>query len=166
MTPGAHGAKLAAPSSRHEKRDPGSDEVNEKLALVLLVRTGGPCVIVVRGAAVSIVQVWLVAALVLPAVSMARTANVCVPSGSGPTECGLWHSCHGPLSRRHSNVAPGSLLNSNVPLDASSIVTSGAVVSGSEVSIVHAWLAASPVLPAGSVARTSKLCGPSPSGPT
>src|SRR3954451_404301 len=77
-------------------------------------------------------------------------------------------------SRRHWNVEPGSddenakvaFLPSLILLGPESIVVSGGVlsdwvVSGGLVSTVKARLAASPVLPARSVARTEKVWGPS-----
>jgi hypothetical protein len=65
-------------------------------------------------------------------------------------------------------VAPGSLLNANVGSGAllSSFGASSIVTVGATVSSVQPWLSGSPVLPAVSVARTSKLCVPSSSGPT
>ena len=78
-----------------------------------------------------------------------------------------------PLSSWHWKVEPGSdEENENdaealvlVPLGPQPIVVSGAVVSGSGGRLtVQAQLAGLvSVLPAGSVARTAKLCGPLPS---
>jgi hypothetical protein len=72
----------AAPSSAHWKVEPVSVAVKEKLALVDVVGLAGFAVIVVSGAAVSIVQVLDAAAPVLPAASVALTWKVCEPSAS------------------------------------------------------------------------------------
>ena len=69
------------PSSRHSKVEPPSVELKEKLGVVPLDGSLGWAVIVVFGAAVSIVQVKLAGvASVLPAASVARTWKVCEPS--------------------------------------------------------------------------------------
>ena len=70
-------AAKAAPSSRHEKVLPASLAVNVKLGALLLLGSVGFCVIVVVGAAVSIVHVWLAGGPVLPAGSVALTLKVC-----------------------------------------------------------------------------------------
>src|SRR4051812_3932358 len=37
---------------------------------------------------------------------IARTANVCAPSGRGAVACGLVHASNAAVSTRHSNVVP------------------------------------------------------------
>src|SRR6266513_369974 len=123
---------------------------------------------VVFGAVRSTVQVWLAGvASVFPAGSVARTSRVWLPSPSAPVVSGLVQELQLPPSIRHSNVEPGSLaLNANAGVVSfeglggpPSIVVFGAVRS-----IVHVKLAGVvSVLPARSVARTSKVCVPSPS---
>ncbi len=72
-----------APSSLHSKVLPALVAVKPKLALVLLVVSGGLAVIVVSGAVVSMVQVKLAGvASTLPAGSMARTWKVWLPAAS------------------------------------------------------------------------------------
>ena len=126
----------------------------------------GPERIVVSGAVVSIVQVWLAGVWsVLPAVSVARTENVCEPSlrpvyvwpGNKPRSCPrragtrTWRSGS---SEENSNVASVELVGSNGP---ASIEVSGAVVSTVHVRVSGDWS----VLPRASVARTENVCSPS-----
>ena len=67
-------AANAAPSIEHSKSAAGSSAVNVKLALELVVVAGGAVPIVVSGAAVSILQVYMAGvASVFPAASVART---------------------------------------------------------------------------------------------
>ena len=73
-------SKLPA-SSLHSNVALGSSEENSNVASVWLVVPDGPESIVVSGAVVSIVQVWLAGLWsVLPAASVARTEKVCSPS--------------------------------------------------------------------------------------
>ncbi len=74
-------AAKAPASSLHSKVEPPSLEAKEKSAFAELLGSLGCAVIVVFGAAVSIVQVKLAGvASVLPAASVARTWKVCEPS--------------------------------------------------------------------------------------
>ena len=74
-------AANAAPSSEHWNVEPASDDVKLKLALVEFVEFGGLAVIVVSGAVVSTVQLWLAGvASGLPAASIALTSNAWLPS--------------------------------------------------------------------------------------
>jgi hypothetical protein len=66
-------------SSAHSK-SAGSSAVKVKLAEVSLVGSVGPPVMVVTGAMVSTVQVYVAASPWLPALSVARTWNVWEPS--------------------------------------------------------------------------------------
>ncbi len=69
------------PSRWHSKVEPPSDEVKENEAPFAFVGSLGCAVIVVFGAAVSIVQVKLAGVgSVLPEASVARTSKVCEPS--------------------------------------------------------------------------------------
>jgi hypothetical protein len=74
-------APKAAPSRLHWKLEPPSVEVKLKLGAAEFVGFAGPDVIVVFGAAVSTVHVWLAGvASVFPAGSVERTWNVWLPS--------------------------------------------------------------------------------------
>ena len=68
-------------SRRHSKLEPGLEDSNSKLGEALLVGPAGPAVIVVSGAAVSIVK-ELAAGLgsTLPTASLARTSKLWAPS--------------------------------------------------------------------------------------
>src|SRR5947207_1256593 len=127
-------------------------------------------VIVTVGGPRSIDQVWLAGVpSVLPAASVARTSKVWLPSASAAVVCGLVQAIQLPASTRHAKVELGSLeLKANVGV-ASLSSAGGAepiVVFGAVRSTVHVRLAGvASVLPAGSVARTSKVWLPSPSAP-
>ena len=71
---------MLSASRLHSNVTAGS-EVNEKLAFVRFVDAGGFAVIVVFGAKVSTVHIFMRPGLrsVLPAASVARTRNVCCP---------------------------------------------------------------------------------------
>src|SRR5262249_56078569 len=87
-----------------------SVDVKEKLGVVVFDGLPGAAVIDVFGAAVSTVHVKLAGdASVFPAGSVARALNVCEPSPSAESECGLVQGDHEPPSTRHSNVEPPSL---------------------------------------------------------
>ncbi len=78
-------APQAEPSRRHSNVEPDSEEANDKLAAVEDVVPEGPAEIDVSGAVVSPGAVTVQArdaavASVLPAASLARTSNVCVPT--------------------------------------------------------------------------------------
>jgi hypothetical protein len=101
---------------------------------------------------------------VLPAASLARTWNWCVPTPSPVYVVGDVQAAKAAVSRAHSNVAPASLEKVNVALVL--VVVAGGlspiVVSGAVVSTVIARLAGlMSVLPAAYVARTSKVWAPS-----
>jgi len=98
---------------------------------------------------------------------VARTSRVCVPSARALVVCGVVHALQLPPSTRHSKVAPISLeLNWKlgvVSFDGLDGLES-IVVFGAVRSTVHVWDAGvASVLPAGSVARTSKVWLPAPS---
>jgi hypothetical protein len=154
----------AAPSRAHSNVAPAS-ELKLKLALVELALGLGLSVIVVSGAAESIVQLCEAGvASGFPAASVARTENVCEPSASSAYSRGLVQVSKAPLSREHSNVAPASELNEKLA-PAELVVTAGplvSVVSGAVESIVQAKEAGvASMFPAASLARTEKLCSPS-----
>ena len=119
-----------------------------------------------------IVHVWVAGSPVLPASSVARTSNVCAPAPSPLWVTGLVHGAQSAPSSRHSNRSAAAAVRSSEPSNVkralglfpspgrSPIAAVGAFVSGR---IVHARLAGAPVLPASSVARTSKVCGPAAS---
>ena len=128
------------------------------------------------GALVSTVQVKEAGeASVLAASSVARTSNVRDPSASPSSVCELVQGVNPPPSSWHSKVRLPGRVTSSVPvnvnvaeveLDGSGgpevILVSGGVVSGAVVSIVQVWEAGvASVLPAVSVARTSKVWEPS-----
>jgi hypothetical protein len=101
-------------------------------------------------------------ASLLPAWSVARTAKVWLPLPSaGEIVCGLVHEDQLPPSRRHSNVEPDSV---ELKLKLGDAFPEGfagdesMVVLGAVRSTVHVREAGdASVLPAGSVARTSKV---------
>lgn len=101
---------------------------------------------------------------VLPAASVARTANVCDPGASAECVRGLEHVSKLAPSSEHENVEAGSEdVNWNTAVlpcvDAETIVVVGGVVSGGGT-IVQLTVAAPPVFPAVSRARTANACGP------
>src|SRR5262249_4727401 len=130
----------------------------------VIVTVGGPVSIDhVSGAAVA--SGW--PAAVLSAASVARTSKVGLPSASASVVCGLVQVAQPPPSMRHSNVEPGSLeLKAKVGVGslssaggAESMLVFGAVTS--TVQVLDAGVPS--VLPAKSVARTSKVWLPSAS---
>src|ERR671914_763962 len=159
-------AVKAAVSTRHWKPAPASLE-NPNVGVESFVSPVGPESIDVCGAAVSTVIARLAAAPVLPAASVARTSNVCAPSDNAPVVCGEVQAAKAAASTRTWRLPPASLENPNVgvespvrPVGPESIVACGAAVS-----TVNARLAAPPVLPAASVARTSNVYAPSDNAP-
>jgi len=150
-------AANAAPSRRHSKVDPASVDVKLKLAEVAFVGFAGVAVIVVLGAARSIVHVYVAGvASVLPAGSMARTLKVWLPAASPLYELGDVQAAYAAPSRLQAKVDPASVaVNANVAavwfvgfagLD--EIVVFGAVVS----TVTVRALEAADELPAASVA--------------
>src|ERR671915_2562138 len=157
-------AAKAAPSREHSKAEPVSLELKWNEALVLVVVAGGACEIVVCGAAVSTVKARLAGLVsVLPAASVARTSNVCAPSDNAPVVCGEVQAAKAAASTRHWKLAPASLENPNIGVESpvKPVGPESIVVCGAAVSTVIARLAAAPVLPAASVARTSNVWAPS-----
>jgi hypothetical protein len=104
-------------------------------------------------------------ASVFPAVSVALTSNVCVPSDRASRLTGVVQGASTPASSRHWKVEPASLAeNVNAAEEAfvSAVGPESIVVSGAVASIVHVWAAGvGSLLPAGSVARTWTVCVPS-----
>src|SRR5436305_2280081 len=102
-----------------------------------------------------------------PAPSVARTSTVWLPSSSAAVVYGLVHDVQLPPSTRHWNVEPGSEewnVKAGVALPSSAGGAESIVVSGAVRSIVHVKEAGvASVLPAGSVARTSKVWLPAAS---
>src|SRR5262245_63786825 len=99
----------------------------------------------------------------LPAVSVARTVNVWLPSASPVNVLGDAHAANAPVSSLHV-IAPSETVNVNVAdalfdglFGAPVIVTAGGTVSTENDRV------ALPVLPAASVTRTSNTCAPSAS---
>src|SRR4029079_289416 len=98
---------------------------------------------------------------VLPAVSVARTSKVWLPSASAAVVCGLVQGVQLPPSMRHSKVAPASP-ELNAKVGVASLSSAGGPESmllfGAVRSIVQVDEAGLPsVLPAMSVARTSNV---------
>ena len=153
---------LVPPSSWHWKVEPVFELVNEKLALVWLVGLAGCAVIVTVGGVVSIVQVAL-ALPVFPAVSVAVTVKVWLPAASGPAYVfGLVHAVAVPPSSLQVNVEPVFELVKLKVAEVRFVGLSGCAVIvtvGGVVSIVQ-FAVTLPVLPAGSVAVTLKVCAP------
>ena len=158
----------APPSTRHSNVEPASSAENANVGVASFVGPDGPLSIVVSGAAVSTVKLRDAGVgSTLPAGSVARTSNVWAPSACRAVVWAELQEAQAPPSTRHSNVEPGwsaekvyvgvaSLVGPEGPL---SIVVSGAAVS--TVKLRDAGVAST--LPAGSVARTSKVCAPSAS---
>src|SRR6186997_1514016 len=168
MVSGLVHAVQLPPSMRHSKLDPDSLELNAKVGVVFPDGLEGLESMVVFGGVRSTVQVWLAGvASVLPAASGARTSKVWLPAvKAGEIDSGLVHDVQLPPSTRHSKLEPPSVeLNVKlgvVLLDGSAGLES-MVVLGAVRSTVHVWLAGVPsVLPAASVARTSKVWLPAP----
>jgi hypothetical protein len=160
-----HGANTE-PSRLHVKVTPLCESVNESEAVVWFVGLLGALVIVgAGGAAVVTVQLYDVAALVLPATSVARTRKVWLPSARPLYACGLVQVANAAASRLQLNVTLLSLSFKEklavvwlVGL-AGWLVMAGA--GGGVVSIVHVQLVAALVLPAASLAFTWKVWLPS-----
>ncbi len=161
-------AANAPASTRHWKVDPASVAVKENVGVLSLVVPVGPAVIVVSGGVVSTLNARLAGVgSVLPAVSVARTSNVCAPSASAAVVNGVVQAANAPASTRHWNVDPASVavkenvgvLSLVVPVGPAVIVVSGAVVSTVNDRLAGVWS----VLSAASVARTSNVCAPSES---
>jgi hypothetical protein len=155
-------------SSEHSKLEPLSVEVKVKLAPVLGVVAGGPEVIVVSGAVVSgacTVQVELAGVeSVFPAASLAWTWNWCWPAAT-VYEAGDVQGEKPARSSEHSKLEPVSL-EVKVKVALVLVVVGGGpdamVVCGAVVSTVKAWVAGvASTLPAASVARARRVCGPS-----
>jgi hypothetical protein len=103
----AHASHIAA--SRRQSKVLDSLAPNENVALVRRVRSRGPPVIVVSGAAVSTVQVHSagVGSRSWPTF-LARTSNVCCPSARLEYVAGETHAANAAPSSAHSNLDPGS----------------------------------------------------------
>src|SRR5580765_579328 len=155
-------------SIRHSNVEPGSEELNVRVGVVLPEGLDGAESIVVSGAVRSTVQVWLTGVeSVLPAGSVAWMSNAWLPAPSEPSVSGLEHDVQLPPSIRHSKVEPASEeLNENVGVgsfDGSGGVES-IVVPGGVRSTSHVYDAGeASVSPAPSVARTSNVWLPSAS---
>ncbi len=111
-------------------------EENVNVGAATLVAPLGPLSITVSGAAVSTVKVRVAGVgSMLPAASIARTENVCSPSGSVPSACGDVHGANAAPSSLHSKVEFGSLEENVYGLDVDVIDVSGAVVSTVKVRV-------------------------------
>ena len=144
---------------------PGSLEENVMSTGPAGVSPLGPATIVVSGATVSTVHsrrawVWSV----LLAASTARTSNVCAPCGRSELTAGDEQLANTPVSSLHSNDDPVSVDVNAKDADVADVGPCGPPVidvSGPSVSTVHSRCAGVwSVLPAASVARTSKVCAP------
>ena len=102
------GAKLP-PSRRHANWLPASLAANAKLGELSLLGFPGFFVIVVVGAAVSIVQEYVSAVPVLPAASVARTENVCEPAATALYVFGVTQASNAPLSSLQAKLLMPSL---------------------------------------------------------
>ena len=139
-----------------------SGEEKVKVASGSLPSTGGAEVMVTSAGVVSTIQSQVAGGPVLPAASVAVTAKAWAPSARSMAVNGLVHGAGVPASRVHVKpLAPGavkvieasgSMVGS---IGASVMVTVGATVSTVQPSEPVE------VLPAGSVAVTEKLWGPS-----
>ena len=124
----------------------------------------GFCVIVVVGAAVSIVQVWLACGPVLPAGSVALTLKGCCPGASVPRSFGETHDANAPASSLQAKLLCASPAEKE-KLGVTSLLGSGGLAenttAGGVVSTVHVELISALVLPAASVALTANVWRPS-----
>jgi hypothetical protein len=152
-------------SSLHWNVLPVSLDVKVKSARTDATVPEGPLVIVVFGAVRSMVQVFTAGVpSTLPALSIARTRNVCEPALSAEYGLGEVHATQLPLSSWHWKVLPVSLAMKeklavvDLTLPDIPIVIA---VSGATVSTVHVRVAGLPsTLPALSIARTWNVCEP------
>ena len=92
--------------SKRQRKELVSLAENTKLGALLLLRSAGFCVIVVVGAVVSIVHVWLAGGPVLPAGSVALTLNVCWPCASVPRLFGESQEANAPASSLQAKLLP------------------------------------------------------------
>ena len=157
-------------SMRHSKVEPVSVESNENVGVASFVVPAGPAVIVVSGGVVSTAVSTVKSreagvGSVLPAVSVARTSKVWAPSVSAAVVCGEVQAANASLSMRHLKVEPVSVESKEKVGVLSLVVPVGPpviVVFGGAVSTVKSREAGvGSVLPAVSVARTSKVWAPS-----
>ena len=156
------------PSSWHSKVAVSS-AVKVKLPSPVVMVPLGPPVIVTTGAVVSTVQDQ-VAGLgsVLPAVSVACTANVCAPALTVNAVPDV-HAANVPPSREHWNVEPALSLEKANTVEVAFVNAAGLVVMvvlGGVPSTVQVRVAAAPTLPAASVATTETVWLPSASEET
>ena len=144
-----------------------SSASKSKVAELSLMSGSGPSVIVVSGPVVSTVKLRCAGeGSVLLAWSVAWTAKVCGPSESVPVVNGVVQEVNGAPSTEHSKVTLfSSASNSKVGVLSAVvepsggpwvIVVSGAPRSTSKVRLSGVWS----VLPASSMARTSKVWEP------
>jgi hypothetical protein len=120
----------------------------------------GPPVIVTTGAVVSTVQDQVAGVgSVLPAVSVACTANVCAPALT-VNEAPEVHAVKAAPSREHWKVEPASVLVNENTVEVEFVNAAGLVVMvvlGGVPSTVQVRVAAAPTLPAASVATTETV---------
>jgi hypothetical protein len=168
VTPELHGWKPRSLSSEHSNVAPAWFAWKVNVADVSPVSSAGPVRIVVSGGGVTCQLRNAGVESTLPLASIARTRSWCTPTDTSFSVSGETHKLNDPPSTEHWNVEPASLEeNVNVAFGLAvsafgpvSIVVFGAVVSGGAW-IVQLQLATVPsVLPAPSVARTEKVCGP------
>ena len=151
--------------------EPVSLEENANVAEFVVIVPVGPVSIVVFGAAVSTVKVREAGVgSTLPAVSRARTSNVCAPCARFVYACGDVHGANAALSRRHSNVEPG-LVDGERERRRRVVGRAGRAARDrgvrddvSTVNVREAGVAST--LPAASMARTRNVYVPSTSGPS
>lgn len=106
------------PFNEHSNDAPTVSDENVKVALLALVADGGAESILVSGAVVSTVHVWTAGdASTFPAVSVARTENVCTPSASPWIDVGDVHGVNGAPSSEHPNVDVSVAEKANVAVD-------------------------------------------------
>src|SRR5205807_1434742 len=94
-----------APASSLHCSVAGSLAENENVAVALLLGFAGVAVNVTVGAVVSTVHVNVASGPVLPAVSVACTANVWLPSARPANVFGDVHAANAPASSLHAVVA-------------------------------------------------------------
>jgi hypothetical protein len=156
-----HGAHT--PASTEHAASAGSLTVNSTIAVVTLIVTAGPEVMVTIGPTVSTIHIADSTDETLPASSVARTRSVWLPSPRLLPDHGDEQGDQSSASRRHSTSAAASS-TMNVTVAAVCFVSDDGdpviVTTGAVSSTVHDRLATGPSFPAWSTANTSNWCVP------
>ena len=158
-----HATKAEA-SIEHSKVTGSSSAVNEKETSSVVTVPEGPAVMVTVGAVLSTAQVRVVDP-VLPKRSVALTCRRCVPSARPVRLTGDVHGAKAPPSTLQVTVASASSTVKSRRAVRAVVTAAGPLVMTTTGGVASTKKArpSPPRLPAGSVARTEKECGPSSS---